>query len=466
MALATRCPHCHTTFRVAADQLKLRGGIVRCGSCNEVFDGNAMLVNLDAPAPEPAPAAVEPVSTPPVEVPVEEQAPVEAEAAPEAETPADEEAMTPEPSPAESVEQFYTLDFDTAIDPASLPQPAETEHTNEPEAEAEPGPEFEPEAEPEAETEPEAEAEPETEIEPETAPEPEPEPELEPAPEPLPEPEFEPEALSEPPPEAEIRLRPAHLAADEEHGELVPDEELVATALPDDTTGPDPAVLLMRESSPAEPHDAFEAEAPALPRPAPRKGRKPRPPAPRPAPVVEPIEPEHDEPEFVLRGRMLEKASRTRRMAMGIGSAVLVLALLIQAMTTFRNSLAAQFPQLKPVLVATCAVFGCKVQLPAQIDELAIETGELETVSGDTYLLTTSLHNQGRLIQAWPNIELALTDADNKTVLRRVFAPAEYLPKDAAPAKGFAARSEQPVRLYFELSQVKASGYRIAVFYP
>ncbi|MDB5756578.1 MAG: hypothetical protein JWR56_3006, partial [Massilia sp.] len=47
MALATICPHCNTTFRVASDQLKLRGGIVRCGACNEVFDGNAALIDLD-----------------------------------------------------------------------------------------------------------------------------------------------------------------------------------------------------------------------------------------------------------------------------------------------------------------------------------------------------------------------------------------------------------------------------------
>jgi predicted Zn finger-like uncharacterized protein len=46
MALATQCPHCHTTFRVASDQLKLRGGIVRCGACQSIFDGN------DADEPE------------------------------------------------------------------------------------------------------------------------------------------------------------------------------------------------------------------------------------------------------------------------------------------------------------------------------------------------------------------------------------------------------------------------------
>src|SRR5690348_690217 len=39
MVLATRCPHCRTTFRVVQDQLKLRGGLVRCGACKEIFNG-------------------------------------------------------------------------------------------------------------------------------------------------------------------------------------------------------------------------------------------------------------------------------------------------------------------------------------------------------------------------------------------------------------------------------------------
>jgi predicted Zn finger-like uncharacterized protein len=56
MALATKCPHCNTIFRVAADQLKLRGGIVRCGACHEVFDGNAALVE---PAAKPTPVIPE-----------------------------------------------------------------------------------------------------------------------------------------------------------------------------------------------------------------------------------------------------------------------------------------------------------------------------------------------------------------------------------------------------------------------
>ncbi len=35
----TRCPFCHTLFRVTDDQLAQAAGQVRCGSCNSVFDG-------------------------------------------------------------------------------------------------------------------------------------------------------------------------------------------------------------------------------------------------------------------------------------------------------------------------------------------------------------------------------------------------------------------------------------------
>ena len=47
MALATRCPNCHALFRVAADQLKLRGGLVRCGACRHVFDATGTLSYID-----------------------------------------------------------------------------------------------------------------------------------------------------------------------------------------------------------------------------------------------------------------------------------------------------------------------------------------------------------------------------------------------------------------------------------
>ncbi|MFZ6873145.1 DUF3426 domain-containing protein [Undibacterium sp. Di27W] len=61
MALATRCPHCQTAFKVANDQLKLHAGLVRCGSCQQTF--NAVENLIPAEAPQPAPVPAKPTST-------------------------------------------------------------------------------------------------------------------------------------------------------------------------------------------------------------------------------------------------------------------------------------------------------------------------------------------------------------------------------------------------------------------
>ena len=73
MALAARCPHCRALFRVVADQLKLRGGLVRCGECRRVFDAIGSLSYVDDQAlmkePAEAPVAGAAASGPPVPVP-------------------------------------------------------------------------------------------------------------------------------------------------------------------------------------------------------------------------------------------------------------------------------------------------------------------------------------------------------------------------------------------------------------
>jgi predicted Zn finger-like uncharacterized protein len=65
MALATRCPHCTTTFRVAHDQLKLRAGLVRCGACKQIFNGVENLLGPEViPVSSPNAAAVPPPAAP------------------------------------------------------------------------------------------------------------------------------------------------------------------------------------------------------------------------------------------------------------------------------------------------------------------------------------------------------------------------------------------------------------------
>jgi len=175
---------------------------------------------------------------------------------------------------------------------------------------------------------------------------------------------------------------------------------------------------------------------------------------------------EAEEPGFIKRDRRRQKFGKAATIAMSLGSLALLAALAAQGLTTFRNQIAAALPPLKPALTAACNALGCKIELPAQIDDLSIEQGELQTLSDTTFSFTTQLRNQGSTAQAWPHIELVLDDASDKAVLRRVFTPREYLGPDVALDKGFAPHTEQSVKLYFELSQLKASGYHIAVFYP
>ncbi|MEI2418613.1 DUF3426 domain-containing protein [Orrella sp. JC864] len=47
--MTTRCPQCGAAFRVAADQLRVRNGLVRCGNCRAVFDGYDCLIDESGP---------------------------------------------------------------------------------------------------------------------------------------------------------------------------------------------------------------------------------------------------------------------------------------------------------------------------------------------------------------------------------------------------------------------------------
>ncbi|MDY7530665.1 DUF3426 domain-containing protein [Pseudomonas sp. Bout1] len=60
-SFVTQCPHCQARFRVSHAQLSVARGVVRCGSCLQVFNAARQLLEqrASAPAPQP-PAAVEP----------------------------------------------------------------------------------------------------------------------------------------------------------------------------------------------------------------------------------------------------------------------------------------------------------------------------------------------------------------------------------------------------------------------
>ncbi|MDQ4626425.1 DUF3426 domain-containing protein [Janthinobacterium lividum] len=412
MALATKCPHCNTIFRVAADQLKLRGGIVRCGTCREVFDGNAALIDPAAASPflTSAPGTAAPLST---------------------SYPADNSLPS-----ATDDEPIYSLDFDTSFDPFGiLPETAQLKENEDDGEHIELDLDVALPDEALADTPAAASLDlPESAATPAEPPEP-----------PLPQ------------PMAPFKRR------------QIDDAPAFATYLRDSRREPN-LETVAAPATPALP----AAEKVSLDKPARREPTladhsfTPLPVAPDAAEEQEEpiLPPADDEPAFVTLGRRREQSGKAMRVAMAIGSVVLLLLLFLQVMTTFRNPLAAQFPQWKPTLVALCKLSGCQVDLPAQIEALAIEQGELQTLKEQTFSYVSLLRNQSRSVQAWPSIELILNDANDKPVLRRVIAPRDYLPATIDVSTGFAPRSEQTIKLYFALDQLTASGYHIAIFYP
>lgn len=467
-------------FRVAADQLKLRGGIVRCGACTEIFDGNAALVDLASAAPRPSPRRRRASDT---------------GAASAATTPAPAAAPQPEapaaPAPEADDDPIYTLEFDRTFSPFGiLPKASSGDDVTE----AAPQAPQEPEAAVAAPLpEPAATQAPADEVQPEPEPAPAPEASPEDAPEAMPEAASEPLRAPEPAPIAQASADAAlALAAD-----VQVDEELVAAPAPDHDAYPEepasaPAVaaastastaasaragaavppLLLRESGPATvtmpaPPSAPPV-APRTPRARAAEARAARKSKLTPTRIEPPKlrVPEPDEPEFVRRGRQRERSGKAMRIAMLAGSVLLLLVLAAQVVMHFRTPLAARYPGMKPTLVSLCGLLGCRVELPARIDQLVIDTGELTTLGGNAYTFSTQLRNQGDSTQAWPSIELTLSDADDKPLVRRVFGPRDYLPAGPLLGAGFSAHAEQPVKLHFRVAEPAPSGYHIAVFYP
>ncbi|WP_415582996.1 zinc-ribbon domain-containing protein, partial [Cupriavidus taiwanensis] len=92
--LVTRCPACRTAFRLVADQLRLRQGLVRCGQCETVFDAREHLIEIPLPAGNTAGSA--PASAPKPAAPASATADTSAPLVPSPAAP----APTPAPTPA------------------------------------------------------------------------------------------------------------------------------------------------------------------------------------------------------------------------------------------------------------------------------------------------------------------------------------------------------------------------------
>ncbi len=149
---------------------------------------------------------------------------------------------------------------------------------------------------------------------------------------------------------------------------------------------------------------------------------------------------------------------------------VAALGVALQAAYWWRVELAAKVPELKPYLELACTKLHCEIMPPAQIEQLSIESSELVAVPGapNTLAFTALLRNHSGSAIAYPAIEVTLTDARDRAVLRRDFLPSNYLGDSNRQRElaGVAPSSEYVIKLTFDTSGVATAGYRAGIFYP
>ena len=150
-----------------------------------------------------------------------------------------------------------------------------------------------------------------------------------------------------------------------------------------------------------------------------------------------------------------------------IGALLLLASLGVQGLYFFRSDLAARYPEFKPFLQQFCGVLQCSIRLPANPDLLSIETSNLEAdpQRANLVALNAILRNRSKLAQEYPQLELTLTDNQDRMIARRIFTPGEYA-KGSNLKRGMVPNEEVTVKLYLDLGDLKAAGYRVFLFYP
>jgi len=172
--------------------------------------------------------------------------------------------------------------------------------------------------------------------------------------------------------------------------------------------------------------------------------------------------------EGVMYAQEPAQTSKPPRWPFALASVLLVLALAGQVIFRFRSELAITVPSLKPALEVFSQALSTDLPLPRHVELVSIEASDLQNdpARGNLLVLNATLRNRAAYEQAYPSLELSLTDTADAAIARRVLPPAEYLSAKIPANQPFKANTDVAVRLWIEARDISAAGYRLYVFYP
>ena len=148
--------------------------------------------------------------------------------------------------------------------------------------------------------------------------------------------------------------------------------------------------------------------------------------------------------------------------------------LFMQVVYSQRNHLAASNSALKSGFEAVCQTVGCVVEPYKNIDAFKIDSSSFQKVPAtstentrsDIFTLKLSLKNSADMPLAMPAVELTLTEAGDKPVLRRVLLAKELGFNGTTLAANGDWSGAATIAVTPNPAAAPVSGYRVLLFYP
>ena len=156
--------------------------------------------------------------------------------------------------------------------------------------------------------------------------------------------------------------------------------------------------------------------------------------------------------------------SRRMQWPWALAATLAALVLCAQALHSFRDEIATQFPGVKPVLVQACQWARCTIAPLQRPAALTIQASDLliqDKAKPQVVQLIVTMHNQSSEEVAYPAIDLVLNDRFNHALARRVFLPTDYLRGANAKKQAIAASVATTVRLDLDLGDLAAGGFEV-----
>jgi hypothetical protein len=145
---------------------------------------------------------------------------------------------------------------------------------------------------------------------------------------------------------------------------------------------------------------------------------------------------------------------------------LLAIVLALQVLVQERDRIAAIEPGLKPLLENVCLWLDCKVAPLREIESVVIDSSAFSKAKGDIFRLSLTLKNNAPIDLAMPAVELALTDALDRTLVRRVLRPEDLGNRSGVITAASETQTTLELTIKTNGNGERVAGYRLVAFYP